>query len=118
MMKITQMLSEIDFHDSIVTKIDYFPQENRLIIGVELCNWRQKIYKKGDPEILLGSIIFKNVSRYQMDSSFVINENEILSIELLTCQDTKECIKLVLMGDVDVVVLIIEAEDVLWDIKV
>lgn len=69
------------FHDSLIETVNYFSDEKRLEIGIELCNWLQKDYNDSDPETLNICMIFEEVDIYELSiKNYKFNTNEILDV--------------------------------------
>ncbi len=65
---------DITFHDSIVTNIVYDPNSLQTILSIELCNYEQSFYKKGEPEIIPVYMEFCN-SFFECDREIACNSN-------------------------------------------
>lgn len=38
-------------HDSLIERVDYFADSDRLEVRIELCNWKQRGYNVSEPEM-------------------------------------------------------------------
>lgn len=72
-MLVTELVKSINFHDSCVNKILF--SNEVVVMNIDLCMWKQKGYKKGDPELKEVEVIFFDVTNYYWDSDK--NEEEI-----------------------------------------
>lgn len=79
-MRLSDLVKIYNLHDSSLEDIHYFPDNHKLIIDLTLCNWRQSFYKEGEPEVVLGRLVFTGVSFYSLQSKHVnLGQNEILN---------------------------------------
>lgn len=114
-MKISEMVNKYNFHDSIVEDIRFLHDERKLMIKVELCNWRQTSYKDGDTEIIEGNLVFSDVKKYEIEpGSVFFDSDEILETEVSQISEDNEMIKMVLLGSDNVKVINIQASNVDW----
>ncbi|MFL0197611.1 hypothetical protein ACJDU8_18870 [Clostridium sp. WILCCON 0269] len=110
-MKLHKLLEDYDLHDSLVEDIQFDADKKRLIIGIELCNWRQKSYKENEPEMLSCKLIFDRVRKYEFDTDYkTFEDNEILEAEIIHTKNGNK-LKLALYG-IDVKVIEIQSDNV------
>lgn len=87
---------QINFHDSNLIRMEV--QTSRIVLIIDLCNWKQTWYNDGDSEMVELKIIFYKVSNYIWDSDKLPQEvdyDTILDLEI-----NKNKIKLVLTDSV------------------
>ncbi|MGL4109558.1 hypothetical protein [Clostridium sp. LP20] len=60
-MNIKDFFDIYDFQDCNIKSI--INKEKDLLMGIEICNWRQPGYIKSEPEIGYKTIVFKNVKK-------------------------------------------------------
>jgi len=63
-----QFLHEVNFHDSGFAGYRFFG--SRLHVGVDLCNYDQSWYSKGEPEIVDCEVVFHSVSGFKISPRF------------------------------------------------
>ena len=49
---IEELVEKVDFHDSIITNVEYDHDSLCTIVSLEFCNWRQEGYLPHEPEII------------------------------------------------------------------
>ncbi|WP_232699994.1 hypothetical protein [Brevibacillus daliensis] len=88
-MEIEKLFYMYDFHDSLINKIEYKPDDNMVVISLDLLNWRQRGYKETEPEIIPRQLIFKQVSKFEISSNNIstfflkeYNGDEILEVDV------------------------------------
>lgn len=90
-MKISDLINKYDFHDSSVRNLTFSQEKKEVIIEIVFCNWRQLSYEEGEPEILMGRLVFTDVFAYNMDAnSLIFDDDEILSFTLVPNANGKE----------------------------
>lgn len=57
-MTLRELECNIDFHDSILEKI--YNEGTKIILEIDLCNWRQKNYRENEDETKLIKLILSN----------------------------------------------------------
>jgi len=113
--RLSKLLETYNLHDSIVEGLAYNEIERKIIVSLELCNWKQSFYSETEPELQMGVLIFTGIDFYQTEPSLLpINSNEILDVQLLASTPKSERVKIVLTGDDDVRIVVIQAEDAEW----
>lgn len=112
-MKLYDLIKNYDFHDSSVEDLQYDKIKKKLVIDIELCNWRQKGYRKDEPEIVLCKLVFSGVKKYTIKPdckkfgddeilNVVVNSDEdILHMVLLTSKQEVKNIE-ILADDVEI----------------
>jgi hypothetical protein len=114
--KLSYFLKTYNLHDSVVESLTFNEVEEKLSIELELCQWKQSFYQDREPEMRLGILTFSGVTLFQIKpNSFSINSNEILDANLLSADSKSESIKIVLDGDEDVIIILIQAKGVEWE---
>ena len=63
-MTIHELENKYYFHDSLINKIDYYKENERLEFTIGLCYWAQEWYKEGDPELMEIRLIFEGINEY------------------------------------------------------
>lgn len=113
-MRIYEIISRYDLHDSLIEDIIYIPNKGDVIIKIELCNWKQVDYRETDPEMIEGKIIFSGVKLFEVEPINPQYKSDDL-IEVSCSLDEaseNELIKFVLRGESDIKVIEILAKDV------
>ncbi len=110
-MRISKLLEQYDFHDSLLEKI-YFRGE-QLVLEIDFCKWRQDSYVEGEDETEEIMIVFKNVSDVTIPK-LKLNSDEIMGADLINDDVGRKGIKLTVFNDIKQTVyfVIIYAEDV------
>lgn len=86
---------------------------------IQFCNWRQLSYKNGEPEVILGSLTFSGVKKFEYKPFFFkCDDCEIINIKIerVNHENESEIINMMLYDNNDVRVLMIQADDVKWSI--
>jgi hypothetical protein len=100
-MKIFEFKEQYDLHDSLVEKI--YNSNGKLILDIDLCNWRQKDYKETEDEMKMIRLCFQNVKDYSFDgSSEEVDSDTILKFDSMPNQvysNNMESVKFVLEGE-------------------
>jgi hypothetical protein len=87
-MKLYDLIKNYDFHDSSVDDLQYDKINKKLVINIELCNWRQKGYKKDEPEIVLCKLVFSEVKKYTIKPECEkFGDDEILNVVVRPVED-------------------------------
>ncbi|ASR46490.1 hypothetical protein P4H71_11625 [Paenibacillus kribbensis] len=114
-MKPSEFIKMYTLFDSLVEDLKYNEVEKQLKLTLELCQWKQSFYVETEPEMQLGILIFSDVTFYKTEPQlFNLDSSEILEVDLLPCDGEDECIKMVLNGLDDVIVLSIQSNEVEW----
>lgn len=72
-MDIEHFFDTFSLHDSSIIEFrDTSLSHNNIYFKITLCNWMQDFYKDGDPEFLMGELIFNEVSNL----SFAYSESD------------------------------------------
>lgn len=107
------MLATYDLHDSIVENVEYLIDEKKVLVRLELCQWKQSDYDESEPEMQEGVLTFTDVDSFQIEPpSFLINSNEILEVKV---HDENRSIEIILTGTDDVGKVSIVAQDIFWE---
>ncbi|RXZ82302.1 hypothetical protein EBB07_11570 [Paenibacillaceae bacterium] len=107
------MLATYDLHDSIVESVEYLLDEKKVLIKLELCQWKQANYDESEPEMQEGVLTFTDVDSFQIEpSSFLINSNEILNVNV---HNEDRNIEIILTGTDDIGKVSIIAQDIFWE---
>lgn len=106
-------MATYDLHDSVVENIEYLPYEKKVLITLELCQWKQADYDEFESEMQEGILSFTDVESFTIEPfSFLINSSEILKAKIY---DQRRSIEIILMGDHDVGKVSIVAQAVYWE---
>ena len=108
------MINKYDLHDSLIENIKYLQHEKKLMIEIELCNWKQSSYHDGEPEMLKMLIGFTGVKKYWIDPETMAFQSDEILETILIKGDTEgsEAIKIVLNGEKDIKIIEIFADEV------
>lgn len=86
-MLVTELVNSINFNDSCVNKIVF---SNKVVImNIDLCMWKQKGYKEGDPELKEVDVVFFDVTNYKWDSDKSEDEIDYDTIIEIKVKDNK-----------------------------
>lgn len=103
-MTLREVEDSYDFHDSILEKIYY--EEAKAILIIDLCNWRQKDFKEGGPEMIRVKLILNSSEQNtQEDNDTKVIGKTILEVNYK--QDFSE-VEFILLNDEDGSINIIE----------
>jgi hypothetical protein len=80
-MKLTELLTKYNFHDSSITSVDYNTVMRQTIVIIDFCNWAQDDYIDNSDENIVLKLTFDNVSDISGEKP-LFNVNEILDCEL------------------------------------
>ena len=75
-------LAEYDFHDSLLEEVLYDKHGKKVLLRIDLCNWKQSWYNESDEETSMISMVFHNVSDVVLPEHR-LNSDEIIEFELL-----------------------------------
>lgn len=78
-MTLDSFFSTYDFHDSLISNINL--NEDRIVITVDFCAWRQDDYVETEPETERVSLIFEDASDYDGVLG-AIDDYSILDVDL------------------------------------
>lgn len=118
-MKLSYFLKKIDFHDSRILSI-YASFEKRVIMEIELCNWRQRFYEKTEPEIKKVRVVFNEVNKFTIEPNLKelpLHLDEILVAETMNTNNDGDfdTIKIITKPlDKDIRTIVIKAKDVFY----
>lgn len=118
-MNLKTFVSTYDLHDSGIEDMYYFPDSEKLVIDLVLCNWRQTFYKEGEPELIFGKLIFTGVSTYHIQAKgSKFDQDEILNIQFIPPKKVKITLLAIYFPskEEEIKLIEIEAEDVTWNI--
>ena len=65
-MKVSEIVSNVNFHDSSL--IEVLHQNDNVKLKIDLCIWKQDGYSEGDDELKEVVLEFTNVTEYMWDS--------------------------------------------------
>lgn len=100
---------KFNFHDSIIENIDYIHNKKELKLKIYLCNWKQKDYQNGDPEMIELYLIFHDVKSFETESSKDVYINgEIIEVK----QIDSNMLKFIVLSDTDTKNITISAREV------
>ena len=91
-----EQLTQYDFHDSLLEKISYDKDNNKIFLEIDFCNWKQSRYTKTEEETILISVVFENVLDVVIPT-FKPNSDEIIKFELFS----ENGIRIVVFNDID-----------------
>jgi hypothetical protein len=106
---ITNFLKKYNLHDSLLEKIDVYPEQQTLVLTVDYCYWQQNEYRDGEAETGIVIITFSGVKEFFCD------DHEINSDEIIACTDDgDDRLMIQVASDItgNVHTLIVSAEDV------
>jgi hypothetical protein len=112
-LKIETFIEEYDLHDSLIEKIQF--NGEKLVLDIDLCNWRQKNYNSDEDEMKEIKVIFENVQSYHLDSTNdAVDSDSILEISCSTVDSssTSKDIKIVFEGEGDIKIMTFRSENV------
>jgi hypothetical protein len=66
-MSLQQFFEHLYLHDSVVDRLEYLPQEQKLILSIDLCNYMQEGYQESEPEHISGKLTFTGVNDFTTD---------------------------------------------------
>lgn len=102
-----------DLHDSVVENIEYLISEKKVLITLELCQWKQFNYDEAESEMQEGVLSFTDVELFVIEPfSFLINSSEILKTKIYP---ENRIIEIILLGEHDVGKVNLIAQDVYWE---
>lgn len=95
--KISELLAIYDLHDSVVENIEYLLSEKKVLITLELCQWKQADYDESESEMQEGILSFTDVESFTIEPlSFLINSSEILKAKIYP---ENRVIEIILLGE-------------------
>lgn len=86
-MLVTELVKSINFNDSCVNEIVF--SNEVVVMNIDLCMWKQKGYKEGDPELEETEVIFFDVTNYNWDSDKSEEEIDYDTIIEIKVEDNK-----------------------------
>lgn len=95
LMKVKDMVKNINFHDSNVIELLY--ENNMVKLKIDLCMWQQKDYKEGDSELKEVLLVFDAVENYVWDS--LKTEKEIDYDTILDMSYNDRILKIILLDN-------------------
>jgi hypothetical protein len=109
-------------HDSGINGISYFPDDEKLVIDLVLCNYNQTFYQPGEPELVSGEFIFTGVSFYHIQAKYdLFDQDEILNADFFPSENPgKGILRFLLLAtyypskEEEIKTIEIAAEDVVW----
>ncbi|SEO13685.1 hypothetical protein [Paenibacillus sp. OV219] len=108
-----ELLTAFDLHDSIVESVEYLLNENKVLIKLELCRWKQANFDEFESEMQEGVLTFTDVDSFQIEPpSFLLNSNEVLDIKV---HHESRSIEIILTGTDDVGKVSVIAKDIFWE---
>ncbi|UKS27370.1 hypothetical protein LOZ80_39075 [Paenibacillus sp. HWE-109] len=121
-MKLIEFTKLFNLHDSVINNLTYIPNQFRLRLEIDLCNYDQSWFKQNDPEIVTGFIEFTEVTAYEIEPQ--INCSEEINGSILNVSDVADnCLKIVFTTSevqsnysiiTNTFVLLVTAESVQW----
>ncbi len=108
-MSINEFLRKYYLHDSLVDKVEHDKVNNKVLINIDLCNWLQNDYSKGDSEMIKGVLEFCNISNYYSEpANMIFDSDEIITVDIVE----NELIKFLLHGTDDIKIIMFKASEV------
>ena len=86
-MLVTELVKNLNFNDSCVNKIEF--SDGIVVMNIDLCMWKQKGYKEGNPELEEVEVIFFDVTNYNWDSDKSEEEIDYDTIIEIKVEDNK-----------------------------
>lgn len=112
-MKLAEFFKKYNLHDSIIEAIEYIPGEMKIIINLELCNWKQSFYESFEPEMMAGLLVLLGVTYFQTEPNVLsIDGSEILDVCFMPAENA---VKIVLTNLDDVGVIEVKADRIFWE---
>lgn len=112
-MRIEEFIINHDLHDSLLESVNFL--EGKLVLEIELCNWRQKHYNQNEAEMKSIKLVFNNVKRYLLDATQnKFDSDTILEIKCLDCDDENDIslVKIIVEGESDLKIIEFESSNV------
>ncbi|AZK45321.1 hypothetical protein [Paenibacillus lentus] len=112
-MKIDSFIEEYDLHDSLIENIRI--NGEKLVLDIDLCNWRQKNYSPEEDELKEIKVIFNNVQGYHLDSTNdTVDSDSILEISCseVDSSSTVKDIKIVFEGELGMKIMTFRSDNV------
>lgn len=120
-MKLSEFQRKHSLHDSPINGLHYFPEQDKLVLEVDICDDGQWLFNIGDIDPFPIKFIFTGVSHYSISTGSLDFENhEINGERMLPAKHPgKEMLEFLLLitPNQGVRFLTIEAENVEWDIS-
>jgi hypothetical protein len=66
-MHIAEFFQQYSSHDSVITQVQFSPQQQMLTIILDLCNYMQRTFHKGDRETIQGTLTFNGVDQLRTE---------------------------------------------------
>jgi hypothetical protein len=68
-MQLSQFFHEFTFHDSGLERMQYDPADTVCRLKITLLNYDQRWYQEGEPEMIVGEIVFRGVRELKIEPS-------------------------------------------------
>lgn len=107
-LKISELLKNYNFHDSLVDDIQF--RGNEIVLKIDLCNWKQKDFKSNEAEMKNIELIFSNIEDYELDATIDIVDSD--SILEFGYDENSKIVKLVLEDYDNIKILKFKGENV------
>lgn len=82
-----ELVRNLNFNDSFVNKIVF--SDGMVVMNIDLCMWKQKGYKEGNPELEEVDVIFRGVTNYKWSSNKSEGEIDYDTIIEIKVEDNK-----------------------------
>lgn len=108
-MTIINFIKMHNLHDSLLEKVDVYPERQAVVLTVDYCYWQQNEYRDGDAETGIVTITFSGVK------DFCYDDHKLNSDEIIACTvDSGDRLVMQVASDItgDNHTVIISAEDV------
>lgn len=86
-MLVKELVKNINFNDSYVNKIEF--SNEAVIINIDLCMWKQRGYKEGNPELEKVDVVFFDIINYHWHSNKSEEEIDCDTIIEIKAEDDK-----------------------------
>ena len=104
-------LQEYYLHDSLIEEVLFLPDERRVEIRIELCNWLQQGYRESEPGMLDVCLVFEEVEGFSLSNEgYVFDYDEILEVR----EADDGAITIAYLAAGDVATIFIKGERVLF----
>lgn len=110
-MLVENLINKINFNDSCVNKL--FCENGSVILNIDLCMWKQKEYKEGEPELKEAVLKFVNIKNYNWNSEKTEKDIDYDSIIDITYDGS---IVKIILEDEDISIVTFQCREVQFDI--
>lgn len=90
-MKLSDLISRYDLHDSTIENVNVSNISQTITLDITLCNWKQPNYSEDKPELISSSLVFENVSEFEMEPKDPhFDGDEIIQTETIAENDNEK----------------------------